>query len=78
VLRGAGIPDRPATWFADLLALVGVAQSVEDHLASTGDDPVLAAMGEYLAMLPPDHCGLRSLETRSLRTSRSMGEGRFG
>lgn len=54
VLRGAGVPDRPASWFADLVALVGAAQAVEDHMASTGDDEVVAAMGEYLAMLPPD------------------------
>ena len=54
VLRGAGIPDRPATWFPDLFALVGAAQAVEDHLAAAGDDPVVAAMGDYLAALPPD------------------------
>lgn len=54
VLRGAGVPGRAASWFADLIALVGAAQAVEDHAASTGDDQVMAAMGEYLAMLPPD------------------------
>jgi AcrR family transcriptional regulator len=52
VLRGAGVADRPASWFADLIALVGAAQAVEDHLASTGDDDAAAAMGEYLAILP--------------------------
>ena len=54
VLRGAGIPDRPAAWFGDLIALFGAAQAVEDHLATMGDDPVVAAMGEYMAALPPD------------------------
>lgn len=54
LLRGAGIPVRAASWFADLLALIGAAQAVEDHLASMGQDPALAAMDDYLAMLPPD------------------------
>jgi len=54
VLRGAGIPDRPATWFADLLALIAAAQSIEDDLATTGDDEAIAHMGEYLAALPAD------------------------
>ncbi len=54
LLRAAGIPNRPATWFVDLIALVGAAQSVEDDMASTGEDPVINAMGDYLAALPPD------------------------
>lgn len=54
VLRGAGIPARPAAWFGDLMALIGAAQSVEDYLATRGDDPVIAAMGDYLAALPPE------------------------
>lgn len=54
VLRGAGIPDRAATWFPDLLALVGAAQAVEDHLASGGDQAMMEAMGGYLAALPAD------------------------
>ncbi len=54
VLRGAGIPDRPAAWFGDLIALFGAAQAVEDHLATMGDDPVVAAMGEYMGGLSPD------------------------
>jgi AcrR family transcriptional regulator len=54
LLRGAGIPNRPATWFADLIALVGAAQSIEDDIASTGDDPVVDAMGDYLAALPAE------------------------
>jgi AcrR family transcriptional regulator len=54
LLRGAGIPNRPATWFADLIALVGAAQSIEDDIASTGDDPVVDSMGDYLAALPAD------------------------
>lgn len=54
VLRGAGIPDRPASWFGDIFALVGAAQAVEDNLAGATDDPVIAAMGDYLASLPPD------------------------
>lgn len=54
VLRGAGIPDRAAAWFPDLMALVGAAQSIEDDLASTGDDPIVAAMGQYMASLPRD------------------------
>jgi AcrR family transcriptional regulator len=54
LLRGAGIPNRPATWFVDLIALVGAAQSVEDDMASIGEDPVINAMGDYLAALPPD------------------------
>ena len=54
LLRGAGIPNRPATWFVDLIALVGAAQSVEDDIASTGDDPVINAMGDYLATLPQE------------------------
>lgn len=35
-------------------ALVGATQSAEDYLATRGDDPVIAAMGDYLAALPPD------------------------
>ena len=54
LLRGAGIPNRPATWFVDLIALVGAAQSVEDDIASKGDDPVINAMGAYLAALPAE------------------------
>lgn len=54
LLREAGVPDRAASWFADLMALVGAAQAVEDHLASAGDGEAMAAMGEYLGMLPPD------------------------
>jgi AcrR family transcriptional regulator len=54
VLRGAGVPDRPAAWFADLIALVGTAQAVEDVMASAGGDRVMAGMERYMAMLPPD------------------------
>jgi len=54
VLHGAGIPSRPAAWFGDVFALVGAAQAVEDHLATTGDMSEFTAMGEYLAALPPD------------------------
>lgn len=52
VLRGAGVPDRPAAWFADLLALVGTAQAVEDRLNSAGPDEAMAGMGEYISSLP--------------------------
>lgn len=53
VLRGAGIPDRPASWFPDLFALFGAAQSVEDQMPNEqGSAPT--AMGGYLASLPAD------------------------
>jgi AcrR family transcriptional regulator len=54
VLRGAGVPDRPAAWFADLIALVGAAQALEDGMASANGDQVMAGMEQYMAMLPPD------------------------
>ena len=54
VLRGAGVPDRPAAWFADLIALVGTAQAVEDRLASGGSTDFMEAMGRYMASLPRD------------------------
>jgi AcrR family transcriptional regulator len=54
VLRGAGIPDRPASWFLDLMALIGAAQSVEDHIATTADTAWIEDMGAYLAALPAD------------------------
>jgi AcrR family transcriptional regulator len=54
VLRGAGVPDRPAAWFADLIALVGTAQAVEDGMASAKGDHVAAGMEQYMAMLPAD------------------------
>ncbi|MDQ3710378.1 MAG: TetR/AcrR family transcriptional regulator [Actinomycetota bacterium] len=54
VLRGAGISAQTASWFADVLALVGAAQAVEEYVASTGEDPASTAMGDYLARLPPD------------------------
>lgn len=54
VLGGAGIPPHAASWFADLLALVGAAQAVEDQVSSNPDDPAQAAFGEYIARLPAD------------------------
>lgn len=54
VLRGAGIPDREAAWFPDLVALIGAAQAVEDDMTSTADMATMTAMGDYLAALPPD------------------------
>lgn len=52
LMRASGVPDRPATWFADLIALFGSAQAVEDHIAKSGDDPAIEEMGAYLSALP--------------------------
>jgi hypothetical protein len=52
ILRGAGVPDRPAAWFADLIALVGAAQGTEDQLAGTETGEAASDMGNYRAMLP--------------------------
>jgi hypothetical protein len=49
-LRGAGVPDRSAAWFADLIALVGAAQATEDQLAGAGE--ATSDMGKYMSMLP--------------------------
>jgi AcrR family transcriptional regulator len=55
LLRGAGIPDRAATWFPDLFALVGAAQALEDDIiAGGGAGQVFGAMNDYLASLPAD------------------------
>jgi AcrR family transcriptional regulator len=54
VLRGAGIPDREAAWFADIAALVVGAQAVEDDMATTAGPETQAAIGEYLSSLPVD------------------------
>ncbi|MGA8040119.1 MAG: TetR/AcrR family transcriptional regulator [Acidimicrobiia bacterium] len=54
LLRGAGIPNLPATWFPDLFALVGAAQAVEDDIVAHTDDPMTQRMGEYLSSLPAD------------------------
>lgn len=54
MLVGAGIPAPPAAWFADLLALVGAAQAVEDQLASNPEEPLPAAYADYIAKLPAD------------------------
>lgn len=54
VLRGAGIADRPAAWFADLLALVGTSLAVEEAVAAHTDDRRLQALGAYFASLPPE------------------------
>ncbi|HZD23898.1 MAG TPA: TetR/AcrR family transcriptional regulator [Acidimicrobiia bacterium] len=54
LLRGAGIPDQEAAWFPDLAALIGGAQAVEDHMATTADGAFDTAMGEYLSKLPAD------------------------
>lgn len=52
VLQGAGASVHAASSFADLLALVGAAQAVEEHTRSAVEDPT--AMGEYLSRLPAD------------------------
>jgi AcrR family transcriptional regulator len=52
VLRGAGVPDRPAAWFADLIALVGAAQATEDQVAGAESGDGASDMGSYMTMLP--------------------------
>jgi AcrR family transcriptional regulator len=52
VLRAAGVPDRPAAWFADLLALVGAAQATEDQVADASKGGSASDIGSYMAMLP--------------------------
>ena len=54
VLGEAGVPPRAASWFADLLALVGAAQAVEDGLSVKTNNRALDGLGEYLAQLPAD------------------------
>jgi AcrR family transcriptional regulator len=52
VLRGAGVPDRPAAWFADLIALVGAAQATEDQLAGSETGQAAPDLASYMSMLP--------------------------
>jgi len=53
LLTGAGVPTRPAAWFADLIALVGAAQAIEDDVDSAGEDEAIAGIAAYIGMLPP-------------------------
>jgi AcrR family transcriptional regulator len=53
LLRGAGVPARPAAWFGDLFALYVAAHAFEDSIAANGDsDDEQAAMDQYFASLP--------------------------
>lgn len=55
LLRGAGIPVRPAAWFGDIASLFLGAQALEDDLAASDEAlEVGAQMGAYLAAMPPD------------------------